>query len=975
MEQESVLRIGVDSRPGVRGLRAMDDALAKTGGKTTVLGKAFRSLEGKTENLRLTFSALAAQGISRAFSGAVSGVSAMIGVASDFEAKMAEVSTLVNTASFDVDGLAEAIQGLSAEFGQSAVTQVGAAYQIVSAGASSATEAIDILTVANRLATGGITDVATAADGLTSVLNAYGLSAADAADVSDTFFVGMRAGKTTIGELASSLGRVAPFAAKAGVNFQELVGTVAALTKSGVSTNEAITGTRAILSAVVKPSSEAARAAADLQLNFSAAAIESQGLAGFLRGVVDATGGSTAALAQLFGGVEALVPVLSLAGQAGVDLTAILADMETRGGATADAVAKMTDSFAYQAARVRESFATALIGIGGGIATALTPVLQTLADHFDAVTRGATVFAGLMTTALVPALVAAAAKVAALSAAFLLTPFGKISLAITAASAAIAAFGGATVQIGTQSATVWQALVAGVTTVRDGLASLTAAARDAFAVVAERLASLLSSVSTSAGSLGDIWDAAFGSLTQAAAAAINGVITLFVGLVSAARAAILDGIPAIFSAAMTSARQRVVDGAEAIVNSFASALGSIGSALAYLPGVADDLGDSIRAALAVDFGDPAAGAQTLGDAFSATGDSIRAAFAGANRDYVGRFAAAVTSAADAIRGSYADSLAAVIDRQDAASGAIGGTATQVDALAGSFDRAAQSAGALATVTSGVAPMATPGDTHGDPPPSPDFSRPVPVGPARDGHAAGGMADGFLGELQRMTAGVQSFEAEAGASFGSFFSSFSQGFSDSVGRAVWQTADLGESLKDVARRGVSQLISSFVQLGVQMLANKVLGITLGATATAASAGQAAALAAAWSPAAALASLATSGGNAAGASAAIASTMGLTKAMAATGGSFADGGLVRAPGSAHSDQGLAAVSNGEYIVRASATRRHIDTLEAMNSGRDVSGRGAAVTLNIATPDADSFRASASQIEARMIAAMRRADRRNR
>ena len=51
----------------------------------------------------------------------------------------------------------------------------------------------------DKLATGGVTDVETAADGLTTVLNAYGAEAGSATDVSDALFVALKAGKATVG--------------------------------------------------------------------------------------------------------------------------------------------------------------------------------------------------------------------------------------------------------------------------------------------------------------------------------------------------------------------------------------------------------------------------------------------------------------------------------------------------------------------------------------------------------------------------------------------------------------------------------------------------------------------------------------------------------------------------------------------------------------------------------------------------------
>jgi hypothetical protein len=48
-------------------------------------------------------------------------------------------------------------------------------------------------------------------------------------------------------------------------------------------------------------------------------------------------------------------------------------------------------------------------------------------------------------------------------------------------------------------------------------------------------------------------------------------------------------------------------------------------------------------------------------------------------------------------------------------------------------------------------------------------------------------------------------------------------------------------------------------------------------------------------------------------------------------FASGGYVSGPGTSTSDSIPARLSNGEFVVRAAATRKHLPLLQAINSGR--------------------------------------------
>ncbi|MGA0604855.1 phage tail tape measure protein [Phenylobacterium sp. VNQ135] len=319
-----------------------------------------------------------AAGIAAGAAGAVAASLSLQQLAADtlaFKAAMDEVSTLVDTSTFSMRHLEKAALDQARAFNSTPVEQTKALYQIISAGATSAAKATEILTAANKLAVGGVTDIRTAADGLTSVLNAYGSKVESAAAVSDAMFTAVRAGKTTIAELSASLGQVAPLAAQMGVSFDELTAATAALTKGGISTSVAVTGLRAILAAVADPADDARKLAKALGLEFSAAALETKGLAGFLADLQAKTGGNTAALSKLFGGVEALVPVMALMGQAGVDLTAILGQMEQKTGATDEAFEKIAAGSGYQLNLLFGDLKIGALELGIAVSESLTPAI------------------------------------------------------------------------------------------------------------------------------------------------------------------------------------------------------------------------------------------------------------------------------------------------------------------------------------------------------------------------------------------------------------------------------------------------------------------------------------------------------------------------------------------------------------------------------------------------------------------------
>lgn len=166
---------------------------------------------------------------------------ASIKMALDFDNAIAEVKTLIPDISDEGFGeLKQGVLDLSKEMGVATSEAIPALYSAISAGVP-ADNAIDFMKTASEAAIGGVTDLETAVDGITTVVNAFGAEAIDAGHASDVMFETVKAGKTTFGELSANLGKVLPTASSLGVSFEEVSSSLAQMTLAGVSTAEATT--------------------------------------------------------------------------------------------------------------------------------------------------------------------------------------------------------------------------------------------------------------------------------------------------------------------------------------------------------------------------------------------------------------------------------------------------------------------------------------------------------------------------------------------------------------------------------------------------------------------------------------------------------------------------------------------------------------------------------------------------------------
>lgn len=385
----------------------------------------------------------------------LSAITGAVTQARDFNAALAETSTLIKGTPEELAALSGGARDLAKAFGTDATSQMKAFYEALSGGAATVEEAQTLVEQANKLATGGVTSVQTAVDALTTSVNAYGASTLSFSGASDAMFVAVLAGKMTMDQLASSLGAVVPISSSAGVSFDETAAAIAALTTQGLTASTASTSLRQVLASVLAPTEQAKKAAAALGLQFDVQALQAKGLAGFLADVAAKTGGNQEAMAQLFGSVEALGAVLAFSGGAGEKFTQILGMMKTKVGATDAAAAKMAASFDKRLNRAMAAVSDIALGLGNAVLPIVVPLLEAgataakfLADHSDtlAVAIGAASAAYVMgfipatytaltgiglniaaLTAMEWQLLAAAAAARALGAAMLLaTPVGWV---------------------------------------------------------------------------------------------------------------------------------------------------------------------------------------------------------------------------------------------------------------------------------------------------------------------------------------------------------------------------------------------------------------------------------------------------------------------------------------------------------------------------------------------------------------------
>lgn len=391
------------------------------------LDKKFKTLSNTTDDTALKFSKnlkLMGAGLAAVAVGAI-GLGVLNVAGRKFASlgqSVAEVGTLIEGTPEEIKELTDQSIALANTFGGDAKAQAAAFYQAISAGVGGVSEAQEFLTIANKVAIGGVTDAATAIDGLTTITNAFIQDNVTAQQAADGLFVAMKAGKTTIGELSSGISKASTGAAALGIQFDELLGATSALTAGGVPTAEAFTSLKAVFTAFASKQETAKQLGTETAAAFSLQNLKAKGLRKTLIEVSKSVGGNIEDLTKLLGSSEAVNAVLALTGSQADKFAGIMEGMAKKTGEAEGAFLKMTQTTAF----VEKRFDALSDGLVLTIGKAFDPIRKailefgvTVLEVFNSIPQPITDFI-VKALALVFAIIAVGGAVVAMKAGFIL---------------------------------------------------------------------------------------------------------------------------------------------------------------------------------------------------------------------------------------------------------------------------------------------------------------------------------------------------------------------------------------------------------------------------------------------------------------------------------------------------------------------------------------------------------------------------
>lgn len=307
-------------------------------------------------------------------------------MAMDFEDSMAKVSTIADATEVPMDEMQKAILNLSNQTGISSEEIAQNIYDSISAGQKTG-DAVNFVSNSTKLAKAGFADAGAALDVLTTIMNAYGLKASEVTNVSDMLIQTQNLGKTTVADLASSMGKVIPTANAYGVSLDELCAGYAIMTANGVATAESTTYMNGMLNELGKSGTNVSKTLKEKTgKTFKELMDSGMSLSDVLKIISDAATENNKSFGDMWSSSEAGKAGMILLGDSAENFNGVLEQMQNSAGATNTAFEKL-DTNSTKIKKATNELKNDAIDLGTTLMEELAPIIENIAEKISQFTE------------------------------------------------------------------------------------------------------------------------------------------------------------------------------------------------------------------------------------------------------------------------------------------------------------------------------------------------------------------------------------------------------------------------------------------------------------------------------------------------------------------------------------------------------------------------------------------------------------
>lgn len=288
-ESSQVVAASVRTEEAKRREAAASAAVTAAVADETAAQEALATAQTRVAETSVTSGAKLGKAAGLMTAGYVVAIGAAVNAAGDFEQTQERLVTTAGESRDNLDMVSEGILNMAGQVGYSAGEMSKGMYTIESAGYHGA-DGLKVMQAAAQGARAEGADLTEVTDAVTTALHDYHLEADQSGLITSKMVTAVGEGKTTFGEFASSLSSVQPLAGAAGISIDDLYGSLAAMTASGMSADQATQNMADAIRHLMSPTQTMTSELAQLGINSAdlSANLGKNGLAGSMQEISEA---------------------------------------------------------------------------------------------------------------------------------------------------------------------------------------------------------------------------------------------------------------------------------------------------------------------------------------------------------------------------------------------------------------------------------------------------------------------------------------------------------------------------------------------------------------------------------------------------------------------------------------------------------------------------------------------------------------
>lgn len=299
-----------------------------------------------------------------------------------YETELVQARNIMDESVMTYDELNEGVKELANTYGFASKEMAKSAEAALSSNVATQ-DLFKFLGEASKFAITTFTDLNTAVDLSTSLMNSYGYSIEELPALYNQLINTQKLAKVSWEDYNSQIGGLAALGSQIGVSLEEVNTALVLQTSKGIDSAQALTNLKSILDGLSSPSSMAATKAKELGIGFNAAALESKGLTGVLGDIVKACKNDNEAMATLFGNTKAWTGATILASNGGKDFKEVLASLDDSAGMLDNSLKNVEETTGHQWRGAIQRLKNSVVDLG----QAMAPVVEVIAKIVDQIAK------------------------------------------------------------------------------------------------------------------------------------------------------------------------------------------------------------------------------------------------------------------------------------------------------------------------------------------------------------------------------------------------------------------------------------------------------------------------------------------------------------------------------------------------------------------------------------------------------------